>query len=1231
MADTSKMFGGQGTLFGGAGPITPLPTFNVAQQFGLSGGTADLVNSLVQGIVPQLFGAPGMQFGQFSPQINLYDQFRQRSAFQMQMQAVNDASKLDQNSYEQVFRGFANLTGTPFGLRERAAAGSLAKDLSAFMPLLTQAAPDLADRLYGSRGSAAVMAQRMAMGSRYMADPLSGNVGMTGSSLKAITERVFESLYGEKANVQEMRGITAGQSGAMFDEMARRGLISSAPKTLTELSKNTGKTVDELMNMKDFNTNVQQFEANRIVDKLKSMSGAVAAMKDIFGENGRPDAPMSEIFNALQKITQNNLSSMAPGQVERLVRNASNAARISGMGLEGMMANIAAAGQSADRLGLDRSFAPGIATNSALFASAYSSVFGNARGFGLMDKERAMGIGRELNAAAIASTPANSLAALMRLADSGAIDLKDPKNAEVASYINRIRAGEPVEYKSSVDLQNLASKAGVTGSLFQSFARQQTTNQATISKYNLGEIAAKGQSVQTAGVVQTAYSSVLASLAGGNEKATQAMMAVVSRRLINANETEFNDFAQGNQDFMLDELEAEYSKATGGKKLDRTKARIALSRGMGIFDEVARRGNFGSAKNLIGATNAKMRDQIEQNKQLMQSESNMQSKLATLNRVGPMQRLTDALMGATPDKPFGELMREVFGGITDEQLRSATGGEKGLDDIIKRGRELSDRPTMRDAGIISKYLSGTALTDKENVEFEKIKKVYGIGDDFKQFKGRDGKPLSEQNILTKLTTSKYNIQAGLLSNMDVAVKNLNLDLAGSAISQSQITAVRNAAQSRSANAGTMAQSLADAIVSDTGAMSTMTAEKAEALTKGIRESGAFAEELANSTLSAEAQRKLAGDGSIAAMRDNLNPYLNAVTSVAKKLSDAAKESGVSVEELRANITATDADRNELRDNGVMAELEAARQELAAAGNDPVKLKAAQDRYNRVARKVRAHAQRKGYSADSILDPNFVSKIKGGPGAIQKIRDMFNYRGAVTKGLNEQLQYMKDKAKEKGVNLIDVVGEGLSAPLKEALGESITQQTAEFSALSKAGNVVLSDEEKTKLESRIKRQSQIVESPGEALKKLLDGIGGGAAVGVTQDITDQMNKAGAGTKASLARNLASLEQLVGKNEASGQLGIDLGKIRKLAGGELDINAETPEVRNLIQSMDKSFRADLAKGDFSGTVKNLEQERKAKEEKEAADKAPMFRLAPGTFFDAQISYSTGQGRFTVPQST
>ena len=89
---------------------------------------------------------------------------------------------------------------------------------------------------------------------------------------------------------------------------------------------------------------------------------------------------------------------------------------------------------------------------------------------------------RQMMAAAAASPQANSMAALIRAVESGAIDAN--KNPEVAAYVGRLKAGT-AEFKTSEQIMDMASKAGMNSNSFRALQGQTTSNQAVIAQNKL--------------------------------------------------------------------------------------------------------------------------------------------------------------------------------------------------------------------------------------------------------------------------------------------------------------------------------------------------------------------------------------------------------------------------------------------------------------------------------------------------------------------------------------------------------------------------------------------------------------------------------------------------------------------------------------------------------------------------------------------------------------------------
>ena len=1251
-------FAGPGTMFTGSN-AGPAPTFNVAEAMGVQGGMAPLLNFAVQGLIPSMFGAKGHQFAQFMPQMNLYEQMRRRSAFEMQQEVVRGASALDRGTYEQMLKGFSNITGTAFGVREQEAAQIMAKDLSSIMPMLAQVAPDMVDRLHGSRGSAVVMAQRMTRGAQMMMDPSTGQMGLSKESMKSLTENVFENMFGKNADISQMRGITAGQAGGMFDEMTRRGLVGTGPRTLSEIAKEQlggqmgpqtpdalQNTMDDLLKLPDFDQKMQQFESNRVVDKLKAMSGAVAAMKDVFGENGRPDAPMNEIFNALQQVTQNRMNSMNPEEIEKLVRNVSVTGRMSGMGLQGMMTNIAAAGQVTDRMGLDRAFAPKVATNAAMFSSAFASTFGNVRGFNFINKEEANMLDMQLSASALSSAEANNQAALLRMADAGVI----PNNAQskpLMDYIEKVRKGERVDMMTGPEIQKSLQEAGVDSGNFFAMQRQSNANQAYIDRYkNIGEMArGQGQQRQASRTIQSVFGNELvASIAkstGGKVENEAAITSALATGLLNMTPDELNKYAKNDansMDFLIPKIREAYEKSNPGKSISNEQIKLGLTVGRGSFAEVVKNiyGGKVSDSSLLATQNTTVLQRREELQKVSEAEASVQSAMAKLGRASPMQRAADALINTRSDTDFGTFMRELFGGISDEKIALAQ--QEGLGASFEEMRKLNKRDIRKDSAILTKFSRGDALTIDEQDQIGDIQQTYGMSsDELKE--AVEGKSFEEADasVNSRLMISRSNTQRKLVESFkdkDLAKK---LDLSGSSVSMASVNALRNAAKSGNQAAGQNAVSLAQQIMSDEGAMSTMTSSTAARILGQLEDTGRLTQNMRSDAATKENTAKATANLDARNARQDIQASIKSKAEAdadIKAMVEAHKM--VSAEELRGNISAADVlGEDELKGvNALASEREALNKDILNTPDAAEKNKK-REKLNEIERKIRADAQDKGYSAASVLDRGtFKSKLTKDEAVAA--RNALKRRDEASTSLIDQTKRAEKIANDLGINIADVLGgKELTADTQKALLSSMEEVAAEYGKINQQGNPVLQEKEKERLRKEIAKRAETMSAPGEALSNLMTQIEGTANAPIVP--SDEMNKASAEARNFMSRNIVALDKLTAMPEGEGndpaKRKAMLEKVQSIVQnpeGSKDALKElektNPEAGRLIKQLDAGFIKDLREGSVS--VEDIEKRLKAqKENKEAA----VVRLAPNTRLSGNLDIFSGDIDFKIEEGS
>ena len=120
---------------------------------------------------------------------------------------------------------------------------------------------------------------------------------------------------------------------------------------------NAGKRTDvqQIEKMEGFDAVAGNVDAKRSAAAIKKYTGAVAAVREIFGDNGNPNAPMPALLAALDHLSQGASGQMDPKQIEGALRSMQQMARESGVGFEQMAGMAAQMGASGDMLGISKS------------------------------------------------------------------------------------------------------------------------------------------------------------------------------------------------------------------------------------------------------------------------------------------------------------------------------------------------------------------------------------------------------------------------------------------------------------------------------------------------------------------------------------------------------------------------------------------------------------------------------------------------------------------------------------------------------------------------------------------------------------------------------------------------------------------------------------------------------------------------------------------------------------
>ena len=589
------LFGGNYQPMIGGGTVRPTQMFDLSGIPGFSGNTptGQMIGMMMQGILPSLMG-PNFTMGQFAPSQNIFDHRYAQQYFMQRRQAIEGASAAEGETYFRMMRGMARMAGIEYqvGGEQEQSARRFGQDIAMMMPTFSSFLPvGMIDDIHGIRGSRMSLAGSVFDAGRYSFDPASGRLGMSGQSATAVSNEIYSTLYGPNANLANMRGLGAGRAGQMYDELMRRGF--GPPTFLTDDAARRGlqeelsrpeaeitspgmrnlrqRFMDQRMrapgqNLRPeelqadiatlqssdpqaFDAAMRSFDGARSARMIHQMAGAVSAMRDIFGDMGRPNAPMVELLNGLQAMTQGGLSHMNASQLESSVRQTYALAKYTGMGVEVAQGFAGTANQILQAQGLSPALAPDIAQRMMAYGFAYGRTE-RPVGIGIPDPEMATQIHGRLLGQAAASPMATRLAAFMQMRERQQMGADGQRNfgerTEARAMADAIAAGATTYrfngqdrsiFQNQIQMQTVLQDAGISAHSFTLAAVQPpSVMQDTIRQYNLAPLVQANQGqLDSPDIVRTLIGGVSNSLArtGSVPRGNRANVAIALGSAIN--------------------------------------------------------------------------------------------------------------------------------------------------------------------------------------------------------------------------------------------------------------------------------------------------------------------------------------------------------------------------------------------------------------------------------------------------------------------------------------------------------------------------------------------------------------------------------------------------------------------------------------------------------------------------------------------------------------------------
>lgn len=342
------------------------------------------------------------------------------------------------------------------------------------------------DSLAGSKGDKTGMAAQMMQANRYRLDPVTGQMGMSAKTQLAQVNRLFERLY-EEDDTAELLGIRAGATGTLFKYLSNEGLISQPNsirggvehaitqmgsvqeqqqllmkhgmlskedfenKRYRDITKLSPKEVVQLASDDTLLSGITEFNTVDSERVIKGYTKAVGALKELFGEQGRLDAPIPELMNALKALSGNNLQQFDPAELERTVNDMQAVTRYTGMTMDEVfqarqtarhMLTVSGVGKNAVHFEHDVAM-QGLIAGDAVAAMGYT-------GFGALNEEQARHAAMQIASRTVNSETSKGVAALSYMSRVDPSLVKG-RAAEILAAANRGDAERVPTSKAAIE------------------------------------------------------------------------------------------------------------------------------------------------------------------------------------------------------------------------------------------------------------------------------------------------------------------------------------------------------------------------------------------------------------------------------------------------------------------------------------------------------------------------------------------------------------------------------------------------------------------------------------------------------------------------------------------------------------------------------------------------------------------------------------------------------------
>lgn len=380
-------------------------------------GTA---GQLLSQAAAQYFG--GMPMGWNNP-TNLYTSYAAQQKLTQHNKRMQSMAAMDGGLLARGIQSGFRLTDvklSPEQKKEMEKAGLTAYGLVA--PLLTQTdeGTRILDTVTGGESQLA-MGKFTSDFARRSYDPRTGSYGYKNETYERMTKHLMDTYTGDK-RMTRAAGLSSGEIGELTRELGSRGMIAGPEQGL----KGEAAMASQMTNIK-----------RALDDKVK----AIAALKEIFGAAGEPNAPLPKLLNALEAMTGGS-QQISGKRLEGIARGIKNAADTAGIGLQQASAFLDMNSKMLTSQGLNAAFAAPITQSQMLTHAALGQTGAlQTSSWGLLNQAQLSGFSAAQETRAIGSTTANLLGTIARLKDQG-VAFGTGKDAKLLQeFSNEAQAG----------------------------------------------------------------------------------------------------------------------------------------------------------------------------------------------------------------------------------------------------------------------------------------------------------------------------------------------------------------------------------------------------------------------------------------------------------------------------------------------------------------------------------------------------------------------------------------------------------------------------------------------------------------------------------------------------------------------------------------------------------------------------------------------------------------------